>query len=216
MPDATRCSLRKQAEMASKIAETEQIIRVRGVPEAEEHLNSLQPHVDEMGSANEAKFYFWLSKLKGRRARRREAAAYSGKAVELDPTNIDYYHYYLPALLQSGHVETYRRIRPIFLERLGATTGAFVAEQVLKDILLTPWSDMDTARLDKLAAKALKIGPENPYRTWCWFAKGLLEYRKGNYESAIQGMERTVASVPPHSCRHVAYMVMAMAHHQVR
>jgi serine/threonine-protein kinase len=119
------------------------------------------------------------------------------KALDLDPPNHDSWFGYAELCLFLGDVDEYRRARQALIRRFGDTSDAWVAEKTARAILLMPSSDADlrtaVALVDRaLAAKATT--PEWVY-PYCLFAKGLAEYRQGDFESAIATMKTKAGTV---------------------
>jgi tetratricopeptide (TPR) repeat protein len=144
-----------------------------------------------MGSQNRARLYYRLGDLRGRQGRWKESAAYFAKGLEVepDPLFFDEYHYYLPALVRSGNLAAYQQARQELFRRFGNTSDPRIAEITIKDCLFIPWPDADFDNLERLANTAMHA-EDHWASDYFHFAKGLLEYRRGNYELAVWHTQR--------------------------
>ncbi len=203
---------RRQAEIGSAIFDVANPFRNNSQEEAEQSLASLKPHSLQMDARNRAKFYYRLGDLRARQGLWKESAEYYAKGLEQqpDPLFFEPWHYYLPALVQSGNVEAYHVARQVVVQRFAETTDPRIAECTLKDCLLTPWPDADFDQLQQLARTMLQAEDH-----WAWnyfqFAAGLFEYRRGNYEAALRHTRRVVADSNEYYLNIPNQMIMAMA-----
>ncbi len=206
---------RRQAEFGAQIYDVANPFHSNSQQEAQQSLASLAPQVELMDPQNRAKLYYRFGDLRGRQGRWKESATYFAKGLELEPNQLFFepYHYYLPALIQSGDVEGYQRLRQELIRRFGSTTDPRIAECVLKDCLITPWPDANFEVLERLANTALHAQDH-----WAWeyfqFANALFEYRRANYESAVRHTLHTYPTTDPYLIVS-ASMVRAMAHQQL-
>src|SRR2546423_10291490 len=84
-----------------------------------------------------------------------EAAADLSKAVELDASDHQVWHFTAPVLVQSGQIEAYREHCRRSLERFGATTDPPTAERIAKDCLILSSSGVDLEVIGKMADTAV-------------------------------------------------------------
>jgi serine/threonine protein kinase len=145
-----------------------------------------------------------------RRGRWKEAAADCSQLIEFQPDNHLYYHELAPLLVQSGDLEGYRRLCARIVAHFAGTNDPMVCERMAKACLILPSSEIDLAAAGKLAQTAVSTGTTSLYFPFYEFAKGLAEYRTGNFASAVEWMPKVLASSLP--VRDVeAKLVLAMA-----
>jgi serine/threonine-protein kinase len=119
------------------------------------------------------------------------------KALEADPPEHGAWFGYAELCLFLGDGEEYRRARQDLLRRFGGTNDPYVAEQTARAVLLAPPSEEELRSALALADRAVAADPTT--HEWVYpyflFAKGLAEYRRGNFESAISIMTARAAKV---------------------
>ncbi|MCI0540831.1 MAG: tetratricopeptide repeat protein [Verrucomicrobiales bacterium] len=152
--------------------------------------------------------------LRARQGRFAEAAADLTKAKEANP----YAHWSeLGALLvASGQLDAYRERCRKIAERFGISSDPLMAERVAKECLILPASGADLQVVAQMADRAAAV--TNHWAVpWFQFVKGLAEYRQGRFVEAVQWMNKTLTATGDQLERDVeAYMVQAMAHHQLK
>jgi Flp pilus assembly protein TadD len=135
----------------------------------------------------------------------------------LQPANHEFYHSLAPLLVQSGDLEGYRRHCARFAARFGETTDPLIAERMAKDWLMLPPLGADLATANKWAETAVAAGTNHWAWTFFQFVKGLAEYRQGHFASAVEWTQRALTKAGEVPFRDVeAYMVLAMAQHQLK
>jgi serine/threonine protein kinase/Flp pilus assembly protein TadD len=153
------------------------------------------------------------------RARRGEwqgAASDLAKAVAADPGNVWDWLELGSLLVETGDVAGYRQHRQAMLARFGATQDAATAEQTAKACLVLPAVGPDLDAASRLADMAVALGKETPWMSYFQFAKGLAEYRQGNFDRAVEWVQKALSKEGSDSQLEVqAYMVLAMACHQL-
>jgi hypothetical protein len=103
-----------------------------------------------------------------------------------------------PLLIEAGDVTGYDQLRRETLARLGGTPFPGAAEQLIKISLLLPADDSLMALMVPLAKTVSdSLVTYDPaanegyfLATWRAFALALLEYRRGNYNSALEWLEQ--------------------------
>jgi Flp pilus assembly protein TadD len=205
----------KSRQMADYMANLAQVLSRGDLPDAGEIVSEmLTPRLE-----NDPKSADWLrfrGELWARIGRWKEAAADFSKLVALEPANHEYYHFLAPLLIQSSDLDAYRRHRARIVERFGTTDDPIVAERMIKDCLLLPSSGADLDAVARMADMAVEADPQHWGIGFFHFAKGLCEYRQGNYKSAVQWMQKTLTNSGEFDFRDAqAYLVLAMAHHQL-
>src|SRR5205814_1851316 len=117
------------------------------------------------------------------------------------------HHLLAPLLIQIGDVEAYHRLREKILRQYGETTDTTVAERMAKDCLLLPPPNDQLETIVKMTDRAVAAGPS--HRNWLYFefAKGLVEYRRGNPASAVEWLQKVVGEDTDTTRTVGAYMV---------
>jgi tetratricopeptide (TPR) repeat protein len=152
-----------------------------------------------------------------RRGRWNDAAADFTKVIGLDPANHLDYHALAPLLVKSGKLEAYRENCRQALARFREAGNANVAERMVKDCLILPPSGVDSAVVDRWAERAVTIGKDSRDLPYFQFAKALAEYRQGRFASTVDWTQKALVKLGGDSFRDAqAYMVLAMAQHQLK
>ena len=134
------------------------------------------------------------------------------KATALDPENWNWFML-APLLLETGDTDGYRKQRHAMLARVGTTNDPNIAQRTAKVCLLLPLDGADLAAAAKLAETAVTFGKEDPLAAYCQFARGLAEYRQGNFAQAVEWTKRALTQ-PDTEYYHrdiQAYSVLSMA-----
>jgi eukaryotic-like serine/threonine-protein kinase len=205
----------KSQQMAAYMANLAQALARGELSEVEPIVSQmLTPHL-ENGSSS-ADWLRFRGELWSRIGRWKEAAADFSRLVELEPANHEHYHFLAPLLVQSGDVDAYRRHCARVVERFGKTDDPVVAERMAKDCLILPSSGADLDAVASMIDSALVANPDHWATGFFHFAKGLSEYRQGNFASAVQWMQKALENPKEFHFRDAqAYLVLAMAHHQL-
>ncbi|HXT38683.1 MAG TPA: protein kinase [Candidatus Angelobacter sp.] len=156
-----------------------------------------------------------LGILHGRRGEWQEAAADFERVVELIPTDHDAYHSLAPLLAQSDP-GAYRRLRVQMLAAFARTSEPAIAERMARDcmILSPPATDLET--IGKMVDAAIAAGPNHQFWDYFQFVKGLYEYRNGRFASTVEWLQKVVPRESDPNRTVEAYMVLAMAQHQLK
>jgi serine/threonine protein kinase/tetratricopeptide (TPR) repeat protein len=146
-----------------------------------------------------------------RRGRWKEAAADFSKLIESDPTDHWLHHSLAPLLAESGDLEGYCRHCAQVLAIFGGNNDPVVAERMAKACLIVPCPGLDLAAVVQLTDTAVTLGKDHEYFVYFQFAKGLAEYRTGNFVNAADLMAKVIAveGVPSRDAQ--ANLVLAMA-----
>jgi hypothetical protein len=92
-----------------------------------------------------------------------------------------------------------------------------IAERMAKDCLILASSGVDLAMVAHMADTAVTLGADDVRLPFYQFAKGLAEYRQGNFPGAAEWMRTVLAAggdrVPFRDLQ--AQMVLAMAQHRL-
>jgi tetratricopeptide (TPR) repeat protein len=151
--------------------------------------------------------------LYARRGQWRDAAADLDKAIELDPS--DYRTWYCCGYLhaQLGDQARHTKFCRELLAQFGQTGDPVAAEWSAKVCLVVPDAVQDRILPASMAERALASSPDSP---WIQFAKGLAEYREGQYAGAIQWLKKSQQSDRGggEELLTQSSLVLAMAQHQ--
>jgi serine/threonine protein kinase/Tfp pilus assembly protein PilF len=119
------------------------------------------------------------------------------KALQLDPPSHDEWFGYAELCLFLENEDEYRLARKELIRKFGDTNDQFVSEKIARAILLAPPSEEELQTATALVDRAVAAKSNTP--EWIFpyflFAKGLAEYRQGNFESAISIMTNAAAEV---------------------
>jgi serine/threonine-protein kinase len=119
------------------------------------------------------------------------------RILDADPPSHDAWFGYAELCLFLGDEAEYRRARQDLLRRFRDTSDPGVAERTARAILLLPASDDELQAAAALAERAVAAKATTP--EWIYpffqFAKGLVEYRQGDFDNAIAIMNAEAASV---------------------
>ena len=154
--------------------------------------------------------------FRARTARWSDAAADFSSAITLEPDNPDSYYPLGPLLVQKGDLSGFRSYRAGCLARFGLTVDPVVAERIVKSCLLLPATDAELRTLSKMADTAVNAGSNN--RRWAHFrfAKGLADYRMGQFDSAAAWVKTGLATSNYVWMQAEAEFVLALAAHQTQ
>jgi WD40 repeat protein/Flp pilus assembly protein TadD len=144
-----------------------------------------------------------------------EAAADFARVIEMRPTDHLVYHQLAAVLIRKGDLKAYRLHCARILVQFAATTDPLVAERMAKDCLIHPDSGVDLDAVSKMVEVALAVDKLHPDLPWFQFAKALAECRQGRFASAVGWMQKTLRGAKANELKAQAYMVLAMAEHQL-
>jgi WD40 repeat protein len=125
-----------------------------------------------------------------RRARWQEAADVFARLLERQPARNRNWVILAPLLVQVGDHDGYRRHCQRMLSRFGDTQSPMIAERTSKASLILPDS-LATSKLPfELASRAVSQGPNHRFLNFFELAHGIACYRMGEYQSALEILER--------------------------
>ena len=212
---ANERQLRLQAEAREKIMQAEAFVRNGSPEEADKVMRTMSPLLDELNASNAAAIYFSLGDWHARHAQWKEAATNYFQSIAGQPANFEAYDRLAPVLVQSGDLAAFEQLRRQMLSRFGETTNPVIAECIVRDCLILPWSGAELEQAGKIADAALTAGSNH----WAWnyiqFAKALAAYRQGDFKSAADSLQTPLRDQGKDIARDVeGYLVLAMAQHQ--
>jgi WD40 repeat protein/tetratricopeptide (TPR) repeat protein len=123
-------------------------------------------------------------------------------------------------LVQTGEIERYRAHCRAMLERWASTEINSTAERTLKTVVLVPDVKAYAKQLARLAEVAVSGDKKLDGYEWNMFAKGLHDYRTGNYADAVAGCRESRGRAPeskgdPRALASMDLAVEAMALHRL-
>jgi serine/threonine-protein kinase len=132
-----------------------------------------------------------------RRGRGEEVRREWKKALEQDPPQHARWFGYAELCLFLGDEEEYRRACQDLLRRFGNTSDPYIAEPTARAVLLAPPSQEHLQAALALADRAVAAEPTKVGWVYSYFlfAKGLGEYRRGNFEGAVSIMTGQAAKI---------------------
>jgi serine/threonine-protein kinase len=146
-----------------------------------------------------------------RLGRLHEARAAWRSVLEANPLEHDAWYGYAELCLFLGEEDEYRRARQALLERFGATTNPYIAERTARACLLRPATGDELLQAVAVAERAVARNPgEQGAQPYFLFARGLAQYRQGQFDMAIAEMRGDASIVLGPS----PGIVVAMALHQ--
>ena len=129
-------------------------------------------------------------------------------AATIQHTNDMGFRGLLPVLIHTGRISDYEEWRRKALAEFRTTEDAGIAERMAFDCLLLPGAD-DVATL---AIQMLDKHLTSPPRPFAELARGLAEYRKGQFAEAAERLEKSVDIQTSADATLEARLVLGMAH----
>jgi tetratricopeptide (TPR) repeat protein len=126
-----------------------------------------------------------------RRGRWEDAADVFERLVERQPARNRNWFLLAPLLVYTDQLERYHEYRRELLASFGDATDPITAERTSKASLLIPVPRADAVLSHELASQAVTAGANHGLLPYFWFAKGMSEYRIGEYRSAIDTLEQS-------------------------
>jgi tRNA A-37 threonylcarbamoyl transferase component Bud32/tetratricopeptide (TPR) repeat protein len=206
---AAEVKMRQQAEIGQKYSQAGLMLAQRRFDEAEKIVNEVPPY------AAAASIFSVLGTVHATREHWARAATNYARVIDLIPDDAASYHYAAPLLVQAGDLEGYRRLRVKILARFADTTDPAVAERSVKDCLILPPAPTDLPKIAKMAETAVAAGQEHKFWPYFQFAKGFTEFRQGRFASAVEWLKPVVSQTNDKYRTVQAFMVLAMAQHQL-
>jgi serine/threonine protein kinase/Flp pilus assembly protein TadD len=161
--------------------------------------------------------------LSGRQGRWKDAVTDLDKLLEVDPSDAHAHLQLAAVLAETGDLEAYRAHCRKMLARFGGTNDAAILDQTAKACLLVPGAGGDLEAASQLAGKAVTLGKDSAWFSFIQFGKGLAEYRRGDYASAVDWMRKVIGQpvsvggpLPAWERDVAAWAVLAMAQHQMK
>jgi len=207
---ALEVKLRMKAEVGQKYASAGLYLSQGRYDEAEKLVNEIPVNAAASGLYN---VFGMIHAISGEWP---AAVSNFTHVVDLMPDDHLGYHYLTPLLLQVGDVEGYYRLRERLLRHFGATNDPVIAERTVKDCLLLPAAASNQFNaIAAMAEKAVTAGPEHKQWPYFTFVKGLLEFRRGDFSSAVDWLQKTLGFKGDIYRKVQATAVLAMCQHRL-
>ena len=151
-----------------------------------------------------------------RMGRPEEARAAWEKALEAGPADHDAWFGYAELCLYLGKEDEYRQARRDLLARFRHVTRPQTAERVSRSCLLLPGTEDELRQAAALADRAVaaKGAKDDWVRPYFHFSRGLVHYRRGQFDDALATMTGDAAGVAKY-LGPSARLVSAMALYQM-
>jgi tetratricopeptide (TPR) repeat protein len=140
-----------------------------------------------------------------RHSRWEEATDDLTKVIKLRPTEHAAYWALGAVLLETGDAESYRQFCAKVLIQFQATTSPSTAVSVAKECLLLPGGGTNLALVSQLVDFSMKNFNRNST------TRALMEYRKGNFQAAVDSSLRVLEATPIPGRAAEAHLFIAMA-----
>ena len=144
--------------------------------------------------------------------------------LKLEPDNHEGHYALAPLLVQTRDAEAYAWFRRQILARFGATTNdSNMVHRMARSCLILPASARELEAATSLADLSATLGKGRINEPWCFFTKGLADYRRGRYTNTVDWMQQVKVEaqnpIPGQGrLRHLSvqtYAVLAMAEYQL-
>jgi serine/threonine protein kinase len=216
--ERAQTTLRVQAEAREKISRAALLARTGDPETAEQTLKSIPPLLAQLDHRDAAAIYAAVGAWRAGRGEWNEAMTNYRRVIDAQPDEFEGYHFLAPLLVRVNEPAAYEELRRNMVVRFGATRDPLVADRLVKDCLILPWSGPEVARLSGLADMAVKEGSSHKAWRRFQFAKGLVEFRQGHYREAGEWMHEVAES--GEWSRDInrdvqGYMVLAMANYKI-
>jgi eukaryotic-like serine/threonine-protein kinase len=205
--------LRQQAE---KIADMSRVISRAGLllmsgnyGESEKILRDVPPH------ATMVPFYNVFGTAHARHGEWLEALTNWNYVVQFAPGDHIGYQYLGPLLAQINDVEGYKKFRAQIIQQFGDTSDSRIAERMVKASLLLPASAEEMKVISAMADVAGNVNTNGKNWGYNFLAKGLSEYRRGNYQEAIPWLRGALPEDIGSRRRAEAYLILAMTQYRL-
>jgi serine/threonine protein kinase len=200
----------EMAEWGDKLGRAGMLLTRNQFDEAERLISDIPPH------SSMVPFFNVFGVVHARHGQWQGALNNYARAVEFMPSDHLAHHYLAPLLLQMGDTEGYHRHRERMLHQFARTSDPVIAERIAKDCLVLPPSAPQLTEISKMAETAIAAGPTHAAWGYFEFVKGLTEYRQGHWANAADWLQKVVSQDGDRYRTVQAYMVLAMAQHQLQ
>src|SRR5262249_53011744 len=135
------------------------------------------------------------------------------RVIRLDPSDHETWYSESVLRLQLGDLPGYRRACREMLARFGQTKDVVVAERTAKTCLLAADAVDDLQPVIRLAEQAVTATEKSAGYRWFLLARGMADYRAGEFAAAVERLGKCVAPGAEELYRDAtAHLFLAMAH----
>ncbi|HZL42809.1 MAG TPA: serine/threonine-protein kinase [Verrucomicrobiae bacterium] len=201
--------LRAMAPIMEQLSAAGNFVSQGKSAEAEEIMEHVPP------LAESAIVYNALGFVHTRKSEWTAAVLSYSNAIAVQPTNSLAYHCMAPLLARIRDTAAYGAHRTATLARFSTTADPAIAAQVAADCLILPAQSMEMQTIRRLADAAILAGPTHPSWPFIVWAKGLSEYRDGQFAAAIAHLRQALGPQSSPALAVAANAVLAMAQHQL-
>jgi serine/threonine protein kinase/Tfp pilus assembly protein PilF len=134
------------------------------------------------------------ARAEGEHCRFTEAIATLRRAIEIDPTDHELWHWLAVLLVQTGQLDAYRDTCRKSLARFGETTDPHVADRIGKDCLILPESGVTLDTVTTMANTAVAEGQQSGDLHFFQCCKGMAEYRQKRFAAAADWMSKVLTN----------------------
>jgi eukaryotic-like serine/threonine-protein kinase len=195
---------RKQMEYA-KIG---QKLWQAGVLLSEDHWDQAEELMSDVPPIPQsAAIYNVMGMVQARRGNLGRAITNYMRAAIAQPTNDLGFHCLLPLLAQTGRTNDFEEWRGKALVQFGSTVDPEVAERLALDCLILPAPDEVIQRAVKMIDHLTVLSP----RPLAELARGLVEYRQGNFAAAEARLDKAAEFQPNKNATKQARLIRDMA-----
>jgi eukaryotic-like serine/threonine-protein kinase len=212
--EATQAEMRREAEEGARIG---QALGRAGLLLSREQYDQAEKLASEIPpEPASAAIFNVLGMVHARHGRLADAIRNFGRSTEVAPDDHDAYHCLAPLLAQSGDQQAYHRLCARIVQQFAGSSDPAIAERMAKDCLILPSPGTNFESITRMVNTALAAGNKHPFWNYFQFVKGLAEYRQGHFENSAEWLQKVLADQrDPHRTM-AAYMVLAMAEHQLK
>jgi serine/threonine protein kinase/formylglycine-generating enzyme required for sulfatase activity/Flp pilus assembly protein TadD len=154
----------------------------------------------------------WRVHYLGRAGQWEDAQKGLAKLIELDPSGHVPWYWDAALRLHLGDVEGYRRDCREMLARFSQTNDPATAERTAKTCLLRPDAVADLEPVVRLAEQALKGTEKHQDHRWFLMARGLADYRQGQFARAVERLGPCTREDNALYLTATSHLLVAMAH----
>ena len=205
--------LRQQAEadaaQGHQIARAELLLMGGKYAECEQIISGIPPHTTLVP------FYNVFGSVHARHGEWPQALTNWLYVVQYAPEDQIGYQFLAPLRLQMDDVAGYKDCRTQILREFGGTSDPRTAERMAKVSLILPPSPEEMTVIAKMAEVALQGDTNEDEWAFNLFAKGLTEYRQGNYTEAADFLRQAEPYDAGQYVHAEAALVLAMAQFQL-
>ncbi len=196
---------RAYSEIGNKLWQAGVLMSQDQFPRAEELMKDMPP------IPQTAAIYNVLGMAHARWGRLPNAITNFTKAATAQPTNDLGFHYLLPLLAQTGRANEFEEWRRKALDQFGSTHEPAVAERMALDCLILPASDEVVQRVVTMLDKNAATPPGRAAE----LARGLAEYRLGQFARAATRLEKVADLEVDTNAAIQARLILSMARRQL-